>query len=119
MNTRSNPNLMYPDRDDFYVKHDEHISPHIFNYFCLHRYQVFIHRSRNTFIVYTRFWTPSHFIDYKRYASGVTDSICYKGRNIRKAMATFNSLCLELLNSHRAEYTGLGSDGDWLVGVPF
>lgn len=119
MNCHESPNLMYPDRDDFYSKHDEHVEPHIFNYFCLHRYQCFIKRSRKKFIVYSRFWSPSHFINRYEYSSGVVDYIFYEGSNIREAMSSFVSLCKELLNSHRSEYVGLGSSGQWLEGVPF
>lgn len=97
---RERISLMYPTRRQLDALYDEGSSPHIYNYFCLHGYQVFISRTRSIYSVFTRGWQPKiiKIIDTIRDSQGVFDYYVFRGKQIQEAMNTFRVTCQELLN---------------------
>lgn len=99
-------NLLYPNRHQLDVLYDEGSNPHLFNYFALHGFQVFIQRTRKLFKVWTRGWLPHHFIDTYTYSNGQVDYITCNTDDIFQAMRNFANLCEELLGSYRRNFMG-------------
>lgn len=97
----NNPNILYPNQHQLLVVYDEGSSPHLYNYFCLHGFQVFMNRERKVYKVWCRGWIPHKYKSEYVYSSGVIDYIVYQGIDINHAMKVFRETCLALLGSNR------------------
>lgn len=102
----SNPNMMYPSRHQLENVYDEGSSPHLFDYICIHGYQLFVKRTKKVYSVIARGWQPVKYVDEIKYSNGYVDYICYIGFDVFKTMEHFQIRALELLYSPRAVYMG-------------
>lgn len=105
--TSTNINLIYPSPNDFYNRFDEGSHPQIFNYFCLHGYQVFIVRHNKVYEVFTRSWRSASrkFISEYIHSLGYSEFYYCRSKNIFHCMTVFRRLCAELLTTSKAIFT--------------
>lgn len=102
----TNPNMMYPSRHQLENVYDEGSSPHLFDYICIHGYQLFVKRTKKVYSIIARGWQPVKYVYEYKYANGYTDYICYMGFDVFKVMEQFQIRAQELLWSDRARYMG-------------
>lgn len=97
----SNPNLLYPNRHQLVNVYSEGSSPHLYNYFVYHGFQVFMHRTKKTYKVWARGWIPRKYVEEYKYSSGDVDYILCYSLKIKVALDYFRSAVLELIGSHK------------------
>lgn len=86
---------LYPNNSDF-VKYNEHINPEIFNYICVHGYQLFIRVNRKKYDVLTARWYPL-FADPKNNVFTDRVHIIGSSRSFDDAMILFKNCADELI----------------------
>lgn len=88
---------LYPNHSDF-TKYSEHINPEVFNYMCVHSYQLFIRVNRKKYEVLTARWYPQ-FADRSKYIFTDRVHIIDSFRSFEDALVLFKRCASELVTN--------------------